>query len=299
MWWMQPGHWPGGNGTAAWWDGLRRDCFIRLCYMTLGRETLPAWERSHIPYLLDTDMLLPWRVRTKQATKFQPVWKFAWHLMMQIISTRFPTKNYLPQILQECKDYVCRPALRILMAEASKNLDAFRPHELSRLIWAVSSQSCRHPSAANWSSDGNWMQLSLKFSPEILVWKLLNYISITNTYQVGVWTKHLFTPGWTFPETKKTELSLGWLVIRDASSKQGLKLREVGPPLRDYTRLAGHHTDGSTSVTGVISSNNLFSDMYFAGGTILWEIGFWKLNPFYHLRLGCESLLARVASEGW
>ena len=45
------------------------------------------------------------------------------------------------------------------MAEASKNLEAFRPHELSRLIWAVASQSCRHPSAANRSSDGKWMQL--------------------------------------------------------------------------------------------------------------------------------------------
>lgn len=57
--------------------------------------------------------------------------------------------------------------------------------------------------------------------------------------------------------------------------KQGLKLREVGPPLRDYTRPAGHHTDGSTSVTGVISSNNLFSNVYFAGGTIFCEkLGF-------------------------
>eukprot|EP00435_Cladocopium_sp_Y103_P049634 s577_g15.t1 len=45
---------------------------------------------------------------------------------------------------QECKDYVCRPALRILLEEAARNggFQRFRPHELSRLIWAVASQSC-------------------------------------------------------------------------------------------------------------------------------------------------------------
>lgn len=55
-------------------------------------------------------------------------------------------------VLQECKDYVCRPALRIL-AEAAKNggFQRFRPHELSRLIWAVASQSC-------WGSPGMLQQ---------------------------------------------------------------------------------------------------------------------------------------------
>ena len=50
--------------------------------------------------------------------------------------------------MQECKDYVCRPALRILAEAATKGgLERFRPHELSRLIWAVASQSC-------WGSPG-------------------------------------------------------------------------------------------------------------------------------------------------
>mmetsp|Transcript_51238 Transcript_51238/g.115073 ORF Transcript_51238/g.115073 Transcript_51238/m.115073 type:complete len:194 (-) Transcript_51238:23-604(-) len=43
---------------------------------------------------------------------------------------------------QELKPYVCRPALRILMAEACCRLDHFAARELSRLVWAVSSQSC-------------------------------------------------------------------------------------------------------------------------------------------------------------
>jgi len=42
----------------------------------LGTITYP------LPFGYGYDMLLPWRVRTKQATKFQPAWKFAWHLMM-------------------------------------------------------------------------------------------------------------------------------------------------------------------------------------------------------------------------
>ncbi|CAK8987285.1 Uncharacterized protein SCF082_LOCUS910 [Durusdinium trenchii] len=43
---------------------------------------------------------------------------------------------------QECKDYVCRPALRILAAEAAKDFSRFGARELSRLMWAVASQSC-------------------------------------------------------------------------------------------------------------------------------------------------------------
>eukprot|EP00434_Breviolum_minutum_P019791 symbB.v1.2.017463.t1/scaffold1361.1/size175804/3 len=77
-------------------------------------------------------------IRVNGAKDFEPrhVMNAAWAL------ARWQRHCRLMGWPQECKDYVCRPALRILMAEASKNLDAFRPHELSRLIWAVASQSC-------------------------------------------------------------------------------------------------------------------------------------------------------------
>lgn len=43
---------------------------------------------------------------------------------------------------QECKPAVCRPALRALADEAAQQLDKFSARELSRLLWALGSQSC-------------------------------------------------------------------------------------------------------------------------------------------------------------
>merc|ERR1712061_453346 len=38
----------------------------------------------------------------------------------------------------------CRPALRVLAAEAATRFGDMSPHELSRLLWALSSQGCLH-----------------------------------------------------------------------------------------------------------------------------------------------------------
>ena len=172
------------------------------------------------------------------------------------------------------------------MAEASKNLEAFRPHELSRLIWAVASQSCRHPRSANWSSDGNWMQLSFLQKS----W-FKKSCSITNNYyqpsrclnQTPL-KKHQVEPSQK-PKYQTYQPRLVSLVIRWCFQTPRLEAKRGGSTTA-WLYEAGRAciTDGWTSVTGVIWSNNFFSDMYFAGGTILWEIGFWKLNPFYHVR---------------
>ena len=112
--WMPLGHWPDGSGIAGWWAGSRhtswhsscRGCCYKLCHV----------------FMKPTD-------HEDKGSIFSPE----------------PGVERALSRWQECKDYVCRPALRILMEEAAKNFQSFRPHELSKLIWAVSSQSCPGP----------------------------------------------------------------------------------------------------------------------------------------------------------
>ena len=47
-----------------------------------------------------------------------------------------------PLGFQELKPYVCRPALRVLLGAAARDLKKFAARELSRLMWAGASQSC-------------------------------------------------------------------------------------------------------------------------------------------------------------
>ncbi|CAK8986195.1 unnamed protein product [Durusdinium trenchii] len=77
-------------------------------------------------------------IRVRLAKDFEPL-----HLMNAAWAlARWQRHCRLAGLPQECKDYVCRPALRILAAEAAKDFSRFGARELSRLMWAVASQSC-------------------------------------------------------------------------------------------------------------------------------------------------------------
>ncbi|CAE7493266.1 unnamed protein product [Symbiodinium sp. CCMP2592] len=77
-------------------------------------------------------------IRTSGAQDFEPrhIINAAWSL------ARWQRHCRLMGWPQELKPYVCRPALRVLLGEAAKDLKKFAARELSRLMWAGASQSC-------------------------------------------------------------------------------------------------------------------------------------------------------------
>merc|ERR1719410_1875865 len=78
------------------------------------------------------------QVRNAGASGFEPrhCTNAAWAL------ARWQRHCRLTGVPQECKPAVCRPALRALAAEAIGMLNKFEVKELSRLLWALGSQSC-------------------------------------------------------------------------------------------------------------------------------------------------------------
>lgn len=123
------------------------------------------------------------------------------------------------------------------------------------------------------------------FSRNLGLKKVAQLLTIT-TNQVGVWTKHLLKhqvePSQK-PKYQTYQPRLVSLVIRWCFRTPRLEAKRGGSTTA-WLYEAGRASHRWLNITGVIWSNNFFSDMYFAGGTILWEIGFWKLNPFYHVR---------------
>ncbi|CAE7242125.1 slc44a2 [Symbiodinium sp. CCMP2456] len=77
-------------------------------------------------------------IRTSGAQDFEPrhIINAAWSL------ARWQRHCRLMGWPQELKPYVCRPALRVLLGEAARDLQKFAARELSRLMWAGASQSC-------------------------------------------------------------------------------------------------------------------------------------------------------------
>ncbi|CAJ1376714.1 unnamed protein product [Effrenium voratum] len=77
-------------------------------------------------------------IRNHGAKDFEPqhLMNAAWAL------ARWQRHCRLNGLPQECKDYVCRPALRVLATEAAHHAHHFRAREMSRLVWALASQSC-------------------------------------------------------------------------------------------------------------------------------------------------------------